>query len=145
MSVTTAEPRRVYKQKRLFLINLKHIYLVFKAQFSKLLLMATVVCNCGIINFVCEVHQNFKLMAGELPEQKSHRSLWICNMLHRFSHCSGQSAANSYLSFDAEDSTIYWQSVNGGHAKNVSMKSAFGELFGKFSKTADEQQAINTH
>lgn len=54
-------------------------------------------------------------------------------MLHRFSNCSGQSAANSYLSFDAEDSTVYWQWVNEGHAKNVSMKSAFGELVGKIS------------
>jgi hypothetical protein len=82
---------------------------------------------------VCEMHQNMKLLAAALPEQKDYRFLFenlVCSrlsqncMFHRCSNCPGQSQLQTVIEelfqandSDVEDCIIYKHWVHDGHTK----------------------------
>jgi hypothetical protein len=106
------------------------------------------VCVC-----VCEMHQNLKLLAAALPEEKDYRFLFenlVCfrqsqNCIpHRCSNCPGQSQLQTVTEelfqtndFDVEDSVVYKWCFHDGHTKIVSMTSTVGEFTVKICWTAD--------
>jgi hypothetical protein len=82
ISVKTADSKRIHKQKRLLFVNLRQSYLEFKGHYLSLKTVFSKFCSkqpscCVTVETrgmhslcACEMHQNLKLLAAALPEQK---------------------------------------------------------------------------
>jgi hypothetical protein len=100
------------------------------------------------------MHQNLKLLAAALPEQKDYRFIFenlVCSResqnctLHRCLNCPGQSHLQTVVeelfqanNFDVEDSIVYKQWVHDGHTKVASMTSTVGKFTEKICQTTDQ-------
>jgi len=149
------EGKRVLKQKRLLLVNLKELHLEYvkkyndKVGFSKFAVLRPKWCvsvnSAGMHSVcVCQYHQNVKLLLAAIPQHNDYKDLLlkiVCNtenrqcMLHLCENCPGKTALYDYLlglfsdnDIDPEDIITYKQWV---HTDRTDLKT-FQETLNDF-------------